>query len=160
MAHASDTGPDGRDALRIVDRFGAYGRGDGEFYYVTDVAFMPAAAGDGPAARPERIYVGEYGGADRVSVFDAGHRFMFSFGAAGSSDDPGDIRFNRPQSLHFDASRRELYVADASNHRIGRFTPDGELLGVVAVQSVDTQRAVAAVRMLRTLHRHATGPTG
>lgn len=135
-------GPDGKDVLYIADThyhriliyelpqrgeepallgsFGAYGAGDGEFVYPTDVAVLTGSDG-----RVERIYVSEYGGNDRISVFDGSHAFLFSFG----SPDEGDAQFNRPQSLGVDSELDEVIVIDAGNHRIGRFTLDGELVG-------------------------------
>ncbi len=38
------------------------------------------------------------------------------------------VEFNRPQSIAIDVEARELIVNDSSNHRIGRFTLDGELI--------------------------------
>ncbi|MEM8756688.1 MAG: hypothetical protein AAGF47_02775, partial [Planctomycetota bacterium] len=62
--------------------FGGFGRGPGEFIYLTDVAVLTDNAG-----RVERIYVSEYGGNDRVSIFDASFRFLNSFGSFGVADD-------------------------------------------------------------------------
>jgi DNA-binding beta-propeller fold protein YncE len=92
---------------------GGYGKGDGEFIYPTDIAFAP----DG------RIFVAEYGGNDRIQVFDAARRYLYQFGRCGT--EPG--AFLRPQALALDAERDELFVADAGNHRIQVFTTDGEL---------------------------------
>ncbi|MEC9374236.1 MAG: hypothetical protein VYC34_10350 [Planctomycetota bacterium] len=111
--------PNAEGLAQYAASFGLYGAGEGEFYYPTDVAIAPGADG----ATPERIYVSEYGGNDRVSVFDGEHRFLFSFG---SPDAAPESRFNRPQSLLYDESRGELIIADACHHRIGRFTLDGE----------------------------------
>jgi ABC-type Fe3+ transport system permease subunit len=91
---------------------GSYGREPGQFVYPTDVVFAP----DG------RIFVGEYGGNDRIQVFDSEHRFLYSFGKCGSG--PGE--FLRPQALALDAARDELYVCDAGNHRVQVLTTDGE----------------------------------
>lgn len=112
-----------RTAWEIIGEFGSFGYGPGEFIYVTDVA----VAHD--PVLGTRIYVSEYGGNDRVSVFDGSFRFLFSFGTFGTGRDESRVEFNRPQSLLFDPVRRELLVADSCNHRIGRFTLDGELLG-------------------------------
>jgi hypothetical protein len=108
---------------RLVGQFGRYGEGPGEFIYPTDVAVL--AGRDG---RAERLYVSEYGGHDRVSVFDArDFRFLFDFGRFGTGEDEGAVEFNRPQSLALDAARGRLTVADACNHRLGVFTLDGVL---------------------------------
>jgi hypothetical protein len=111
----------------LLLRFGAYGTGPGQFIYPTDVA---ALAGTGGGV--ERIYVSEYGGHDRISVFDPRGTFLFAFGAFGPEgvgDEPGGVYFNRPQSIAIDEVRRELIVCDAANHRLGRFALDGTLLG-------------------------------
>lgn len=111
---------DGKPTL--LASFGSYGEGSGEFIYPTDVAVLPTP--DGKHA--ERIYVSEYGDNDRISVFDGAFKPLFSFGEMGSGAGPAP-EFNRPQSIAIDAERRELYVADACNHRVGVFGLDGEL---------------------------------
>jgi hypothetical protein len=109
-----------------VVSFGAYGFGDGQFVYPTDVALL--LSGD-PARPVTRIYVSEYGGNDRISIWEPDAddplliRYVRSFGEHGSG--PGVI-FHRPQSITVDAARQELIVADSGNHRIGRFTLEGE----------------------------------
>lgn len=111
----------------LVRAVGEYGTGPGRFIYVTHVAVWPGADG----RTPEWYYVSEYGGNDRVSVFDAEWNFVGSFGrpgAAGESGGAEDVVFARPQSIAVDAARGELIVTDAANHRIGRFTRDGALL--------------------------------
>lgn len=117
-----------REAV-LTAQFGSFGRGPGEFIFPTDVAVLWNEHGDGF----ERIYVGEYGGNDRVSIFDGEFRFISSFGRFGVASRPGpapeELEFNRPQSIQIDSARRELVIADACNHRVGRFTLDGELLG-------------------------------
>ncbi|MFN7021194.1 MAG: hypothetical protein ACK4WH_07700, partial [Phycisphaerales bacterium] len=117
----------GDERPRLVGRFGSYGQGDGQFIYPTDVAVLL-----GPDGRSvERIYVGEYGGNDRISVFDGGYRFLFSFGAWGDGRDTREVKFARPQSLLImDVDgKKELVVADSANHRLGRFTLEGQLIG-------------------------------
>ena len=94
-------------------RFGEFGRGPGQFIYVTDVAF----GSDG------RLYVSEYGGNDRVQVFDQAGHYLFEFSSMGEHG-----RLSRPQSLAFDESGRELYIADACNHRIVVVNSQGEYL--------------------------------
>ncbi len=103
-------GPEGQ----IVDEFGKFGQDDGCFIYPTDVAFSE----DG------RIFVGEYGGNDRISVFTEQGDFLFCFGSPGSGTD----QFGRPAALCVDESRQRLYIADACNHRIAIYNLDGQLV--------------------------------
>jgi len=139
--------PDGA----LVAAFGGYGEGDRQFIYLTDVA----VEGDG-AGGIAKLYVSEYGGNDRISVYgvdwaalkaarglaakvepgpidarfqDAGRAFAFerAFGKFGTGNGP-EVEFNRPQAIVLDAKRGELIVADACNHRVGRVTTSGELL--------------------------------
>jgi hypothetical protein len=138
-------------------QFGRYGRGPGEFVYPTDVALLAVRGKGGPSGDDgiERIYVSEYGGNDRVSVFEVGSapktagrdrgevrslrergvegigvEFLGSFGVFGEADnaEPGAIVFNRPQAIEVDAVRERLIVADAGHHRLGVFTLDGALV--------------------------------
>ncbi len=110
----------------VLAQFGKYGRAGGEFIYPTDVGVL--TTDDGRTV--ERIYVAEYGGNDRVSVFDANRRFLFSFGCFEAPEDAGPeaIEFNRPQSIVIDRSRARLTIADACNHRLGVFDLDGRLI--------------------------------
>lgn len=109
-----------------VASFGSFGRDPGGFVYVTDIAVLTDDAG-----AIDRVYVSEYGGNDRVTMFDSELRPLGSFGSFGVGDEahPSEIVFNRPQSVAIDAEAGELIVADACNHRLGRFTLDGELVG-------------------------------
>lgn len=114
----------------LLASFGSIGTGPGQFRYPTDIAVRVGSDG-----RPDRIFVSEYGGNDRVSIFDgsvfeAGGEaaFVASVGAWGRPDEEG-VRFDRPQSIALVAG--ELVVCDSGNHRLGRFTHDGELLGWV-----------------------------
>jgi len=110
------------EGAELVATHGAYGMGDGEFIYPTDVAIATDGAG-----AIERFYVGEYGGNDRISVFDGEWNFLFAFGRLGSASEPGAV-FERPQGLLYDDNREELLVVDAIHHRVGRFTREGELI--------------------------------
>ena len=104
--------------------------GRGSSAYPTDVAVLYAP--DGRSI--QRVYVSEYGGNDRVSVFDSNFEILFSFGTfgAGRGDTPGtrQVEFDRPQAISIQTieGRRELVVVDSHNHRIGRFTLDGDLV--------------------------------
>jgi len=116
----------------LVATHGEYGAGDGQFIYPTDVAIEVD-----PAGAIERFYVGEYGGNDRISVFDVSWRFLFSFGRFGGAAEDG-VTFERPQALAYDSAREELLVVDSIHHRVGRFTRGGEL---IAWHGRDPQRA-------------------
>jgi DNA-binding beta-propeller fold protein YncE len=113
-----------RPTWRLVREFGSFGMGDGQFIYPTDVAFARSEAGAAP--RPTfSVYVSEYGGNDRVSVYTPEGAFVRSFGRPG----PGPGEFSRPEAMRVDSRRQVLYVADACNHRVARYTLDGRLLG-------------------------------
>lgn len=100
---------------RLLTQLGSLGDGPSEFRLVTDVA----VDSDG------FVYVGEYGGNDRVSKFTARLEYLFSFGLPSESD-PG---LNRPQGLLI-APDDTLWVADAVNHRVVHFDGSGRCLGV------------------------------
>lgn len=110
-----------RGAGELVAKFGEYGNGPGQFIYVTDVALLTGADG----RTIERIYVSEYGGNDRISVFDPTFKFLFAIGKPGDGD---GVEFSRPQSMQIDKERRRLIVTDACNHRVGLLTLDGQLV--------------------------------
>lgn len=107
---------------RIIGEFGSYGTGPGQFIYPTDAVVAK------DAAFGTRIYVSEYGGDDRISVFNERFEFQFAFGTFGTGEDRTKVEFNRPQTLAVDEVNRELIVVDSCNHRIGRLTLDGELI--------------------------------
>ncbi|MCC6677837.1 MAG: hypothetical protein IT436_11885 [Phycisphaerales bacterium] len=119
---------DPRALPREVLRFGEYGQGPGQFIYPTDIALL-----HGPDGKTvTRIYIAEYGGNDRISIFEHDGpgrvKFIRSFGHFGLATSPGAVEFSRPQSIAIDAGRREIVITDACNHRVGRFTLDGELI--------------------------------
>lgn len=137
-------GGSGTDAQQPVEQteptllasFGSYGQEPGQFIYVTDIA--PLASADGQAI--ERLYVTEYGGNDRVNIFEispplrvgmkAGDFTITHAGAFGrfgeSFEQPAE--FQRPQAIVIDTERRMLVISDACNHRVGTFTLDGTLI--------------------------------
>lgn len=119
--------------------FGSFGTEDGQFVYPTDIAVLTDDAG-----RVSRIYVSEYGGHDRISAFTPDFEFLFSFGAFGVAhdQDEGDDRvvFDRPQSIAIDREAGEVVVTDACNHRVGRFTLDGELVAWIGGGATDLLR--------------------
>jgi hypothetical protein len=116
--------PDGS----LLTKFGEYGTELGQFVYPTDIAVLPTPDGLGIA----RLYVSEYGGNDRISMFepDASGKYtcVGAFGHNGSSADGKNVQFSRPQSIALDVGRRWLVVTDSCNHRVGVFTLEGTLL--------------------------------
>ncbi len=102
--------PEGQELLR----FGSYGEGPGQFIYTTSVAFGPEGT----------LYVSEYGGHDRIQVFDTEGQYLFEFGSFGEEEG----EFNRPQAMQFNPEKTELYIADALNHRIVVTDPRGHWL--------------------------------
>jgi sugar lactone lactonase YvrE len=90
---------------------GVNGTGPGEFGFVTDV--VQDAEGN--------YYISEYGDYDRIQKFDADGNFIYEWG--GHGEEPGE--FLRPQDLAID-EQGQLWVADASNHRIQVFDISGD----------------------------------
>jgi DNA-binding beta-propeller fold protein YncE len=103
-------------AGRLVRHWGRYGKGPGEFIWVTDVAVDSAG----------HVYTCEYGDRnDRVQRFDSAGRFVLQLGTFGE----GARQFQRPQGIAVDAAGN-VYVADAVNHRVQKLSPGGALLSV------------------------------
>jgi len=101
---------------RLLEKFGSFGTGPGQFGLPTDVA----------VARDGCLYVSEYGVNDRVSKFTPQHEWLFSFGGK----DAGQAALRRPQSLLV-APDDTVWVADACNHRICHFDAAGRFLGSI-----------------------------
>ena len=97
--------------------FGEYGTGEGQFLYPTDIAF----------GKQDEVYVSEYGGNDRISVFDTEGNYIRSIGTYTSEL----VSFRRPQSVVVDTDGL-LYVADAGNHRVVVLTPMGEVVEIIS----------------------------
>jgi len=132
-----DPGNDGTawgSPVHLIAKFGSYGTEPGQLTYPTDVAVLPTDDG----TKVAKLYVSEYGGTDRISIFEPSptgddstkpaFTCVATFGRFGSSSDPAQVEFSRPQSMVIDALAAELIVADACNHRIGRFHLDGRLI--------------------------------
>jgi DNA-binding beta-propeller fold protein YncE len=94
---------------KLLKMFGSTGKGDGQFILPTDVGFDNG-----------RIFISEYGGNDRVQVFDSNLHRLYEFGKFGN----GDGEFSRPQSMVIDKGM--VYITDACNHRIVVFTTEGK----------------------------------
>ena len=95
--------------------FGKLGTAPGAFLLPTDVAFD--ARGN--------IYVSEYGGNDRISVWSAEFECLGVLGA----EPIAGRRLSRPSGIGIDAEQT-LWIADACNHRLVRMSLDGRVLGV------------------------------
>lgn len=131
--HAQSTQDE--DPPTLLASFGTAGEGPGQFIYLTDVAVLTTE--DKRAV--QRLYISEYGGNDRINIYEpdgpwspAGapptFHFVRSFGHFGSGDTRDDVQLSRPQSLAIDTRAKELIVNDSCNHRVGRFTLEGELI--------------------------------
>lgn len=127
----------GNQQPQPVASFGSYGEAPGQFIYVTDVAVLTDEQN-----RVERIYVSEYGGNDRVTILDGDYNLISTFGTfgVGTPDNAFEVIFNRPQSIEIDREARELIITDACNHRIGRFTLDGQLIAWIGAPEADLFR--------------------
>ncbi len=101
-----------RDGKELF-RFGRHGEGHGEFTFPTAVTLD----------REGVVYVGEYGGNDRISRFSQDGTFI-SFFADKTS---GPAWVERPTGLIFDETD-VLWLADACHHRICRYSREGKLL--------------------------------
>jgi len=118
--------PDGE----LLETHGRMGREPGEFIYPTDVAAGP----DG------RWFVSEYGGNDRVQIFDADWNPVGVIGFAGETDRDDRPALSRPQSIAWDAGRGELFIADAIHHRIVVTDADGRLRRVLGGPGLEPGR--------------------
>lgn len=117
-------------------QFGSFGEEPGQFIYPTDVAI---ATNDG--GEVSEVYVAEYGGNDRINHFIVDRStepptmaWQSQIGVPGEEIDGSDapIAFARPQSIELwtnpTTNQHEIVFSDASHHRIGRATLDGELI--------------------------------
>ena len=104
--------PDGS----VERMFGSYGNEEGQFVY--PVAITADADGN--------LYVGEYGGNDRIQVFRPDGTFVRQFGSFGT--EPG--QFQRPSGIAWHDGK--VIVADAVNNRIQKFSDQGDLLGIIS----------------------------
>lgn len=93
----------------VLDRWGRFGRGDGEFIYPVAIA----------QDEQRCLYVAEYGSNDRVQKFSADGRFLLTFGSFGT----GRAQLQRPSGVVW--HERKVYVSDAINNRVQVFTDNG-----------------------------------
>jgi len=98
-----------------LDSFGREGTGDGAFLLPTDVTFDAAG----------KVYVSEYGGNDRISVWSPDLSFVRHLGV----EPIAGARLSRPAGIDIDGEQT-LWIADACNHRLVRMSLDGDVIGV------------------------------
>lgn len=99
----------------VLDMFGEYGRGPGQFIYPVAIELDDAGS----------VYVAEYGGNDRIQKFDTDGNYVSEFGVNGV--EPG--AFQRVSGLVWQDGT--IYASDAVNHRVQAFTDEGKFIGVV-----------------------------
>lgn len=99
----------------VESMFGRRGEGPGEFIYPVAVA----QDSDG------NLYVGEYGGNDRIQKFAPDGTHLLTFGGHGGG--AGEFQRASGMIIHDD----ELYVADAMNNRVQVFDLTGNLLRIL-----------------------------
>ncbi|MEE2972672.1 MAG: hypothetical protein VX672_06065, partial [Planctomycetota bacterium] len=109
-------------AGELLEAHGGLGTDPGEFIYPTDVVEGP----DGI------WFVSEYGGNDRIQVFDEDWNHLRSIGRPAETDEVVDgltvPGLSRPQSLAWNERTGELFIADAIHHRIVVVDARGDLL--------------------------------
>src|SRR5918999_2273484 len=107
---ASRANPNQREAVRItkctkdgdyIDQFGQWGEAEGQFIWVTCIAFNQQG----------QLFLADEN-THRVSVFRIDGHYLRCFGQHGS----GDGQLDRPSGIAFDQNVY-LYVVDTLNHR-------------------------------------------
>jgi DNA-binding beta-propeller fold protein YncE len=104
---------------RFLTAWGEKGKGEGQFYGITDIAVDSQG----------RVYVIDAGRGDipeeapAIQVFDADGRFLAAWGEHGS----GEGQLIDPIGLDIDGNG-DVWVADFGNDRVQKFSPDGTFL--------------------------------
>jgi DNA-binding beta-propeller fold protein YncE len=102
----------------FVSQWGTNGRWNGQFHYPTDVA---------AGATGELMVADAYN--NRIEVFTADGRYLRKWGGTGYGiSGKWGGWFRLAKAVAVDATG-DVYVADAFNRRIQKFSPDGRLLG-------------------------------
>lgn len=118
---ASRGNPNQQEAVRItkctkdgdyVDQFGQWGEAEGQFIWVTCIAFNQQG----------ELFLADEN-THRISVFNTDGQYLRCFGQHGS----GDGQLDRPSGIAFDQNSY-LYVVDTLNHRVQKFTQQGQFL--------------------------------
>ena len=97
----------------LLDSFGESGTGPGQLTLPTDVAFDAQGY----------IYVSQYHEADRITKWSPQLAYVGALGVEPINGEP----LRRPSAIVVD-DEQTLWVADACNHRLIRFSLDGEVL--------------------------------
>ena len=122
--------PDGE----LLETHGVLGTEPGEFIYPTDVVGGPGGI----------WFVSEYGGNDRVQIFDADWNPIGVIGRPAEEDLEIDGHtvpgLSRPQSLVWDETAGELFIADAVHHRIVVVDAAGNMLRSLAGPGLEPGR--------------------
>ncbi|MFN8498706.1 MAG: PA14 domain-containing protein [Anaerolineae bacterium] len=101
----------------LLGSWGSGGSGDGQFSNPGNVAVAP----------DDTVYVTDTGN-NRVEHFTSDGGFLNKFGEYGAYPAPGDGQFSRPGGVAVGPDGT-VYVVDAGNVRIQRFTAQGAFLG-------------------------------
>ncbi|HZA21292.1 MAG TPA: NHL repeat-containing protein [Dehalococcoidia bacterium] len=118
---ASRANPNQPEAVRItkctkegdyIDQFGGWGEVDGQFIWVTCIAFN----------RKGELFLADEN-VHRISVFNTHGHYLRCFGRHGS----GDGQLDRPSGIAFD-QEDDLYVVDTLNHRVQKVSQEGQFL--------------------------------
>ncbi len=124
--------------------FGSFGEAPGQFIYPTDVEVQTDESGV-----VSHLYVSEYGGNDRINRFRVDrsgdtiavlHEYQIGTASEEIDGSDGPLALSRPQSIALwtnSAGAQELIVTDASHHRIGRVSLDGDLIAWIG-EPMDT----------------------
>ena len=105
---------------KLLREFGKLGSKLGEFSLSGRVAFLP----------DNSFFVSDYAGTkERVTFFDKNENAKFAFGSSGS----GEGEFFRSIGICAD-DEKNIYVCDAGNHRIHKFSKQGKLIKTFGVK--------------------------
>jgi iron(III) transport system ATP-binding protein len=107
----------------VLQMFGSYGEGPGQFIYPVAVA----------RDDNDLLFIGEYGGNDRIQVFTADGTLLRQFGGFGTA--PGE--FQRPSGIAWHEG--EVFVADAINNRVQEFTDAGAFVRIITAPDAGLQ---------------------
>ncbi len=100
-------------SVQFLKAWGSLGSGEGEFNAIREVAVTPGG----------EVYTVETGN-QRVQLFSAAGSFQLMWGNPGPGGSARPGQFSSPEDVAVGWDSR-VYVADADNHRIQWFTPEG-----------------------------------